>query len=260
MSLKDRREKTDLHLFLRPERFRTLELDDAPPAAPERFGGDGDGVASGSRVALVLTLEPPEVVVGPRLSAPLVPKSWKSRETIELLDSLARAAEVLIYLPVRGGAREVLEKACGLFSDGGLKSSRDEYLLEPLYSGEGGVPVGGAGEPDKMLPCMRAFDAKLAELKEKMAAAKRDREAAGLPSRTFATLNDVDSTNERLSRVEMQIQQLGRRVDEIQQSLDGTATEKERQLEQQIEERLEQRLARRFEEEWVEVNKKRRLV
>ncbi|GME30436.1 hypothetical protein GTA08_BOTSDO01197 [Neofusicoccum parvum] len=151
VALKGRGKKTNFYLFIHPERFHSLNVDDRPEAVspPIRasFVRTGECTTPEALIALHISLTEPSILVGPPPNPPLEPKSKKSSATLEQLQSLAQATHATIYLPSHANTTAPLASASTLISSGRLQSSQDEYLLERLYSGKGGLPIAPSFTP-----------------------------------------------------------------------------------------------------------------
>ncbi|KAL1624258.1 hypothetical protein SLS56_007960 [Neofusicoccum ribis] len=158
VALKGRGKKTNFYLFIHPERFHSLNVDDRPeavsPSIRASFVRTGECATPEALIALHISLTEPGILVGPPPNPPLEPKSRKSSATLEQLQSLAQATHATIYLPSHANTTAPLASASTLISSGRLQSSQDEYLLERLYSGKGGLPIAtsSAAPPDASPP------------------------------------------------------------------------------------------------------------
>ncbi|EKG19833.1 hypothetical protein MPH_02904 [Macrophomina phaseolina MS6] len=143
IGLRGRGKKTNFYFFLRLEHCTSLQLNDKPdavsPSIKSSFVQSGECSEPDSIVALRWMFTQPGVFIGPQSS--IHPKPGKEEKTLALMKSLARANAFTLYLPVRELERSLVQSASTLVVESGLKSTRDEYLFERLYSGKGGFPI-----------------------------------------------------------------------------------------------------------------------
>lgn len=280
VALKGRGKKTNFYLFIHPERFHSLNVDDRPeavsPSIRASFVRTGECTTPEALIALHISLTGPGILVGPPPNPPLEPKSKKSSATLEQLQSLAQATHATIYLPSHANTTAPLASASTLISSGRLQSSQDEYLLERLYSGKGGLPIAPSSAPppdasppsyDELGPTppppsrrrRHSSPPSPGPAKKPRPAAppdtgpaawKRALEtqlealAAEVAALRDGALPPADAADERLSRVEEEVGRLREQVRGLEGAVRGADGEGE------LEKRLERRLEERFGEAW----------
>lgn len=140
LALKGRRSRSNIFLFIYPERIRSLDIveqDDKSESASKILG------TSTHSLRFVLA-EPPALVVP---KDDYVPKGETARNTLEALQALSRVTHFRVDLPSKTLARERLLELCGkASSSGSLKTMAGVANLAKLYGGKGAQLI-ESGQP-----------------------------------------------------------------------------------------------------------------
>ncbi|KAL0262773.1 hypothetical protein SLS55_001746 [Diplodia seriata] len=142
VSLKTQSKKTNLFVFIHPERISTLEQStssDLPEAVRTAF----PVVSNNAILQLRFTLSTPSAVLVPA-NSPLAPKSAASVNLLRRLRSLAQATQFTVYLAAKGHPKHSIATMCEMANTSTLKSDPSELRLETLYAGNGAKVIEGA--------------------------------------------------------------------------------------------------------------------
>ncbi|KAL1626231.1 hypothetical protein SLS54_003066 [Diplodia seriata] len=142
VSLKTQSKKTNLFVFIHPERISTLEQStssDLPEAVRTAF----PVVSNNAILQLRFTLSTPSAVLVPA-NSPLAPKSAASVNLLRRLRSLAQATQFTVYLAAKGHPKHSIATMCEMANTSKLKSDPSELRLETLYAGNGAKVIEGA--------------------------------------------------------------------------------------------------------------------
>lgn len=140
LALKGKRSRSNIFLFIHPERIRCLgfvEQDDSSVSASKILGT--------STYSLRLDLVEPPALVVPKDD--YVPKGETARTTLEALQALSRVTRFCVDLPSNVLAKQRLLALCEkVSSTGSLKTTPGVANLAKLYGGKG-AQVLGSGNP-----------------------------------------------------------------------------------------------------------------
>ncbi|KAL1878143.1 hypothetical protein Daus18300_002059 [Diaporthe australafricana] len=138
LALKGRRHKSNIFLFIPPERIQSLglvEQDDESVSASK--------ILSTSTHSLRFVLVEPPALVVPKDD--YVPRGETAQNTLESMQALARRTSFRIDLPSKSLAMERLIALCKkASSSGSLKTMLGPANITKLYGGKGGRAIGGA--------------------------------------------------------------------------------------------------------------------
>lgn len=140
LAFKGKRSRSNIFLFIHPERVRSLDLveqDDRSVTASKILGT--------STYSLHFALVEPPALVVPKDD--YVPKGETARNTLEALQALSRVTRFHVDLPSKVMAKERLLALCEkASSSGSLKTMRGAANLAKLYGGKGGQVI-QSGQP-----------------------------------------------------------------------------------------------------------------
>lgn len=140
LALKGKRSRSNIFLFIHPERIRSLgfvEQDDSSASASKILGT--------STYSLRFDLVEPPALVVPKDD--YVPKGETARTTLEALQALSRVTRFCVHLPSNVLAKQRLLALCEkVSSTGSLKTTPGVVNLAKLYGGKGAQVV-GSGNP-----------------------------------------------------------------------------------------------------------------
>ncbi|KAL1641361.1 hypothetical protein SLS58_006060 [Diplodia intermedia] len=142
VSLKTQSKKTNLFIFIHPERISTLEKSTSSEL-PEAVRTAFPVVSNNAILQLRFTLSTPSAVVIPA-NSPLTPKSAASVNLLRRLRSLAQATQLTVYLAAKGHPKHSIATMCEMANTSKLKSDPSELRLETLYAGSGAKAIEAA--------------------------------------------------------------------------------------------------------------------
>ncbi|KKY15975.1 hypothetical protein UCDDS831_g07359 [Diplodia seriata] len=174
VSLKTQSKKTNLFVFIHPERISTLEQSTSSEL-PEAVRTAFPVVSNNAILQLRFTLSTPSAVLVPA-NSPLAPKSAASVNLLRRLRSLAQATQLTVYLAAKGHPKHSIATMCEMANTSKLKSDPSELRLETLYAGSGAKAIEGADlvfpfdhdDPPEKLVQKQALELIRYELREEM--------------------------------------------------------------------------------------------
>lgn len=264
LALKGKRSRSNIFLFIPPERIRSLEFveeDDRSVSASKIIG------TSTFSLQFVL-VEPPALVVP---KDDYVPKGETARTTLEALQALARVTRLRVDLPSNILAKQRLLALCERASSSGvLKTMTGVANLAKLYGGKGGqviessqhktAEVRSDGEPsgsaEKAIPSAASYEFPRGPASSGAAAAesppsyddlghsppsypppsnKRRRLDSGSEGTSQAGLKieeicrqGFNEIGRRLDHIEKQLGTLGSRLDRVEQHMSSMESSSDR--------------------------------
>ncbi|KAK2604154.1 hypothetical protein N8I77_007108 [Diaporthe amygdali] len=141
--------KTNLFLFVYPERIRTVTLDETPESRSQEIVKKKLGQ---NTYCLHFTLDRPAALIGPASLENIAPKNKGSAEMLHHLRSLAQETSFSIYLPAKVVSKARLLSLCEAASGHNLASITWQADMTCLYGGKGGRVIENAPEASTVNP------------------------------------------------------------------------------------------------------------
>lgn len=141
--------KTNLYIFLAPERIQFLQLDESlePKFKPPEHAQS----LNATWTCLRLTLARAADLVGPTFVG-LTPKNKAAGQTLDRLRMATGALELIIYISPKVLSRAQLLSLCYAVSQPDCRSTSGQADLRCLYHGKGGKVI-RASDASDLMPC-----------------------------------------------------------------------------------------------------------
>lgn len=141
--------RTNLYLFIAPERILSLTLDES---LEPKFKPSGNAQSSNSTwTSLHLTLDKAADLVGPAFSG-VTPKNKTSGQVLDLLLLAAGTLTLSIYISHKALSRAQLLSLCSSVSRPDWRSTSGQADLKCLYHGKGGKVISGGSASSDVPP------------------------------------------------------------------------------------------------------------
>lgn len=147
--------KTNLYLFIAPERVRSLSLDES--LEPKFKPSEALQNSKATWTCLRFTLDTAADLVGP-MFAGLTPKNKAAGQALDQLRLAAGALELSVHISHRFLAKEQLLSLCLAVSQPDCNSTSGQADIKCLYHGKGGKVICGGSTPAPPPSLLEAAD------------------------------------------------------------------------------------------------------